>query len=175
MTPTPTRRHGGRIATAIALSVAVGTLVGIAPAGAARLPVHATPVVAAPAGADRLRVGEDAWQLLRLTNAARERRGLEVLQLDREASRIARRHSTTMAAANDLFHTTDVSPYLDGIDWRRWGENVGYTPGSIEGLQDAFMDSTPHRHNVLEPEFRRVAIGTVRVDGVLWVTLFFYG
>jgi uncharacterized protein YkwD len=52
---------------------------------------------------------------------------------------------------------------------------VGYTPGSIEGLQQAFMDSEPHRRNVLEHGFRRVAIGTVRVDGVLWVTLFFYG
>jgi uncharacterized protein YkwD len=80
-----------------------------------------------------------------------------------------------MAAAGDLFHTTDVTPYLAGIDWHRWGENVGYTPGSIDGLQQAFMDSEPHRHNVLEPDFRRVAIGTVRVDGVLWVTLFFYG
>jgi hypothetical protein len=37
------------------------------------------------------------------------------------------------------------------------------------------MDSEPHRHNVLEPGFRRVAIGTVRADGVLWVTLFFCG
>ncbi len=175
MTGTPARRHGGRIAAAIVLSVAIGGLVATAPAGAVRLPVHATPAAASSTGADRLRVGQDAWQLLKLTNAARERRGLKALQLDRERSRIARRHSAAMATIEELFHTTDVSPYLDGIDWRRWGENVGYTPGSIEGLQDAFMGSEPHRLNVLEPEFRRVAIGTVRVDGVLWVTLFFYG
>jgi uncharacterized protein YkwD len=126
-------------------------------------------------GPERLRVGEEAWQLLKLTNAARERRGLIPLRLDRDGSVIARRHSVAMAAAGQLVHTTDVSPYLDGIEWHRWGENVGYTPGGVDGLQQAFMDSEPHRHNVLEPGFRRVAIGTVRADGVLWVTLFFYG
>ena len=170
MTGTSARRHAARIATAIALAVALGGLVGASPAGASPLRVHAAPAVP-----DRLRVGEDAWQLLKLTNAARERRGLAKLQLDREASRVARRHSAAMVAAGELFHTTDVSPYLDGIDWHRWGENVGYTPGSLEGLQQAFMDSDAHRRNVLEPGFRRVAIGTVRVDGVVWVTLFFYG
>jgi uncharacterized protein YkwD len=170
MTGTPIRRHAARIATAVVLVTTLGGLVGVAPAGASTLRAHASAT-----GTDRLRVGEDAWQLLKLTNAARERRGLAKLQLDREASRIARRHTVAMAAAGELFHTTDVSPYLDGVDWRRWGENVGYTPGSIEGLQAAFMDSEPHRRNVLEPGFRRVAIGTVRVAGVLWVTLFFYG
>jgi uncharacterized protein YkwD len=171
MTGTTGRGHGARIATAVLLAATLGALVVTVPAGASPLRVSAAPA----AGPERLRVGEDAWQLLKLTNAARERRGLTKLQLDREASRIARRHSAAMAAAGELFHTTDVTPYLDGIDWHRWGENVGYTPGSVDGLQDAFMDSEPHRHNVLEPGFRRVAIGTVRVDGVLWVTLFFYG
>jgi uncharacterized protein YkwD len=171
MTGISARRHAARIAAAIALAATLGGSVGALPAGASPLRVHAAPTT----GPDRLRVGEDAWQLLKLTNAARERRGLGKLQLDRDASRIARRHSAAMAAASELFHTTDVSPYLQGIDWQRWGENVGYTPGSVDGLQQAFMDSEPHRHNVLEPDFRRVAIGTMRVDGVLWVTLFFYG
>jgi uncharacterized protein YkwD len=175
MTGTPARTNGRRIAAAIALLAVAGSLVLTLPAGASRLRVHASPAHTAVDAPDRRRVDEDAWQLLRLTNAARERHGLVTLQLDRDRSRIARRHSAAMASAQDLFHTTDISPYLDGIDWRRWGENVGYTPGSIQGLQDAFMASTPHRHNVLEGDFRRVAIGTVRIDGVLWVTLFFYG
>jgi uncharacterized protein YkwD len=175
MTGTPARRNGRRIATAIVLFAVMGSLIGSVPAGAAHPRVHASPVNAAGDGTDRRRVGDDAWQLLKLTNAARERHGLPKLELDRDRSRIARRHSAAMATAQELFHTNDVSPYLVGIDWRRWGENVGYTPGSIQGLQDAFMASTPHRHNVLEPDFRRVAIGTVRTDDVLWVTLFFYG
>ena len=80
-----------------------------------------------------------------------------------------------MAHAGKLFHTTDVSVYLDGIDWHAWGENVGYTPGDVAGLQQAFIDSPPHRENILNGAFQQVAIGAVRVDGTLWVTVFFYG
>jgi len=171
MNGTTTTARARRIAAAIVLALSLGSLAQPVPAVASALRAGTAPET----GSDRLRVGEDAWRLLQLTNAARERRGLVKLQLDREASQIARRHSVAMATAGDLFHTTDVSPYLDGVAWHRWGENVGYTPGSIEGLQQAFMDSEPHRANVLQPAFRRVAIGTVRAGGVLWVTLFFYG
>jgi uncharacterized protein YkwD len=45
----------------------------------------------------------------------------------------------------------------------------------VDSVQDAFMDSPPHRTNVLNRAFRNVAIGAARVDGVLWVTVFFYG
>lgn len=34
-----------------------------------------------------------------------------------------------MARAGSLFHTPDDGVYLRAIDWRTWGENVGYMPG----------------------------------------------
>ena len=37
------------------------------------------------------------------------------------------------------------------------------------------MDSPPHRGNILNRAFHQVAIGSVRVDGTLWVTVFFFG
>ena len=122
----------------------------------------------------RIEVGQEAWQLFRATNASRGRFGAPKLLLNREMSTIARRHSLAMARANSLFHTTDVDVYLDGIDWHTWGENVGYTPGDVASIQQAFMDSPPHRENILNSAFRHVAIGAVRVDGTLWVTVFFY-
>jgi uncharacterized protein YkwD len=79
-----------------------------------------------------------------------------------------------MARAGELFHTGDAGVYLDGISWHTWGENVGFTPGDVESIQEAFMDSPPHRTNILNRRFRHVAVGAVRVDGVLWVTVFFY-
>jgi len=90
-------------------------------------------------------------------------------------SQVARRHSLAMSRASELFHTGDVGMYLDGISWQTWGENVGFTPGDLESVQDAFMRSAPHRSNILNGGFRHVAIGAVRVNGVLWVTVFFYG
>jgi uncharacterized protein YkwD len=41
-------------------------------------------------------------------------------------------------------------------------------------MEAAFMASAPHRANILHRTFRHVAIGAVRVDGALWVTVFFY-
>jgi uncharacterized protein YkwD len=81
-----------------------------------------------------------------------------------------------MAQEHSLFHTTNPSSvYLKGVNWHYWGENVGVTGGTVADLESAFMASLPHRQNILNKTFRHVAIGAVRVDGVLWVTVFFYG
>jgi uncharacterized protein YkwD len=82
-----------------------------------------------------------------------------------------------MANKGSIFHTADpAGRYLDGVNWSTWGENVGVTGGTIGDLQQAFMDSPPHRANILNKEFHRVALGTYRdADGLLWVTVFLYG
>ena len=131
----------------------------------------------APAGTrtPRLAVGSDSWRLFKATNQSRGRFDVPQLRLNRELSAIARRHSLAMATNGELFHTANVDVYLHGIDWHIWGENVGYTPGDVEGMERAFMGSPPHRGNILNRAFRQVAIGAVRVDGTLWVTVFFYG
>ena len=120
-------------------------------------------------------IGQESWRLLQATNASRERFDLPQLRLNRELSEIARQHSIAMARAGSLFHTPDVGVYLRTIDWRTWGENVGYTPGDVGSVQAAFMASPTHREHILNDAFRHVAIGSVRVDGTLWVTVFFYG
>ena len=122
-----------------------------------------------------LAIGADAWKLFRATNESRERLARSKLRLNRDLSVIARRHSAAMAQSDELFHTTDVDIYLRWLSWHVWGENVGYTPGDVASVQHAFMNSAPHRENILNPAFREVAIGAVRVGGTLWVTLFFYG
>ena len=133
--------------------------------------------VGAPAAhrSARLQVGGDSWKLFKATNDSRGRFDVPSLQLNRELSVIARRHSLAMSRSGTLFHTSNVDVYLHGIQWHTWGENVGYSPGDVEGLEQAFMDSPPHRGNILNRAFRQVAIGSVRVDGTLWVTVFFFG
>ena len=114
--------------------------------------------------------------MLRATNGSRDHFNLTGVRIDRALSKIARRHSMKMAQEQSLFHTTNPSSvYLKGISWHYWGENVGVTGGTVADLEDAFMASVPHRQNILNRTFRHVAIGAVRVDGVLWVTVFFYG
>ena len=157
----------------ISAAVSAALLLTLAPIAASASPVGA-PDRHAPRVAS---VGGDSWRLFKATNESRGRFGVPKLRLNRELSAIARRHSMAMARRGELFHTTsaEAAAHLQGIDWHIWGENVGFTPQDVTSMQQAFMDSPPHRDNILNREFRQVAIGTVRVDGTLWVTVFFYG
>ncbi len=113
--------------------------------------------------------------MLTATNVSRYHHALHGVWINRDMSQLARKHSIAMANANNLYHTPDpASYYLKGIRWHYWGENVGVTGGTVRDLESAFMASAPHRANILHSTFRHVAIGAVRVDGVLWVTVFFY-
>jgi uncharacterized protein YkwD len=116
-------------------------------------------------------------EMYRATNRTRLHHEIRRVDLRHRISRLARRHSIAMARRGSIFHTADpVDRYLDGTRWRVWGENVGVTSGSIAGLQKAFLDSPSHRANILNRRFRRVAVGAYRDDdGLLWVTIFFYG
>jgi uncharacterized protein YkwD len=110
------------------------------------------------------------------TNQSRVSHNVHRVKINRLLSEQARRHSLAMSRRGELFHTSSApSVYLGGMRWRVWGENVGVTSGTVAGLQRAFMASSGHRANVLNRSFQRVAIGAVRVHGMLWVTVFFYG
>jgi len=113
-------------------------------------------------------------EMFQLTNddrADHDRRGLD---LDAELTRYARRHSQAMADAGEIFHTEKLAAKLKDKDWSAAGENVG-VGSSLSGLEAAFMDSTPHRRNILNRDFDDVAVGVVESDGNFWVTIIFYG
>jgi uncharacterized protein YkwD len=117
-----------------------------------------------------------AWQLFKATNHSRLDHGVHRLSLDREASAIATKHSVAMARRHELFHTSDPTIYLSGVgSWSRWGENIGWTSGTVRDLQRAFMHSSVHRVHILDRTFRHVAVGAVKDGKKLWVTVFFYG
>jgi len=114
-------------------------------------------------------------RMLLATNSSRTNHDLHRVWINRTMSDLARKHSLAMANADSLFHTSDpASYYLNGVDWHYWRENVGVTGGTVHDLEAAFMASTPHRANILHTSFQHVAIGAVRVNGALWVTVFFY-
>jgi uncharacterized protein YkwD len=119
-------------------------------------------------------VAEDRSVMLQLTNESREDRNREALELNRRLSRYAVRHSRAMANRGELFHTEDLAALLQGLDWHVGGENVG-VGDSLDGLQATFMESRPHRQNILCDDFDHTAIGVVQSDGSFWVTVIFYG
>lgn len=129
-----------------------------------------------PIGAEaQERVGR-RLQLVQLTNQDRREHQRPALRFERRISRYARQHSLAMARKGYLFHSTaaQLRGALDGVRWSIGGENVG-VGSSLESLQRAFMASKLHRRNVLRREFRHMAVGIVRQDDRLWVTVIFYG
>ena len=110
--------------------------------------------------------------LFHLLNRSRHRHGRAPLRLSASISRLARRHSVRMARARSLFHQC-MSCILHNHHWRSIGENVG-DAGSVRTMNTLFMNSPPHRENMLCGCFTRVGIGIVRWGGQLWVTEDFY-
>jgi uncharacterized protein YkwD len=141
-------------------------------------PAAGRPVEAADATERSTRVAgaELRDNLLELTNEARERFDRAPLDLARAVSRYATRHSRQMADRGELFHSTwgRLERVLEGTGWQVAGENVGMGP-SIDDVQQAFMRSGPHRHNVLLRAFDHAAIGVVERGGSVWITVVFYG
>ena len=126
---------------------------------------------------DHARAGaaqERRSEMLQLTNGDRADKDRKALKLDRELSRYATKHSREMADAGYLYHSEDLTDVLDGVDWSMGGENVGVS-SSLDELETAFMASKPHRRNILQKGYDHVALGVVKSDGNLWVTVIFYG
>lgn len=115
-------------------------------------------------------------RMLQLTNEARVDHDRRRVALVDRLSHYAKRHSVAMADAGYLFHSDSsvLQKVLAPYDWSIGGENVGVGE-SVDSLQAAFMASKVHRENILRSTFDHTAIGMVRRDGSLWVTVIFYG
>jgi uncharacterized protein YkwD len=112
--------------------------------------------------------------MLSLTNDDRAQHDKAVLRLNTVLSRYATHHSRQMATKGYLFHTADLTSKLKGLNWSIGGENVGFG-STLDGLEGAFMRSTPHRRNILRTGFDHAAVGVIRSNGSFWVTVIFYG
>jgi uncharacterized protein YkwD len=111
----------------------------------------------------------------RKINGARSRRSTHRVSLDKELSRVARRHSWEMDKHNSLYHTTSFDLRRRVTRWRVLGENVGIGQ-SVSSLHKAFMASPAHKRNVMRSDFHHVGVGVRRADtGRIWVTIIFEG
>ena len=163
------RRRGAVVARA---TVPAPTAVPLAPSASA-LPAP-TPVLvplvvsAAPtSGISALPVDANAEAvMIQKVNQERVARGLPALVFDPTMLPVARAHSLDMWLRDYFAH---VNP--DGLDpfdrmsagditFGAAGENLARGP-STEWAHQALMDSPGHRANILQPAFRRIAIGVV--------------
>lgn len=133
-----------------ATAVAVGALAVAAPAA------HAT---------------TEESQFVSLANKERSARGLRSFTVASDLVAVARRHAQRMAASHTIYHNPNLGSDVD--NWQAVGENVGMG-GSASSIHGAFMNSAPHRANILDTDFTQVGMGTAYDDkGVLYVTQVF--
>jgi uncharacterized protein YkwD len=107
-------------------------------------------------------------------NWARWAREIRKLRFSASLSRKAERHSRAMANKGYIYHTRCLSCVFNDYSWSVGGENVG-VGSSMQSLHRAFMDSPPHRRNILYRAYRYIGIGAVKSGGRMWVTVLFMG
>lgn len=54
--------------------------------------------------------------------------------------------------------------------WKKLGENVGCGDVDADALHDAFMNSSAHKANIMDPQFDSVGIGIVMAGDTMFVT-----
>ncbi|MDX6287418.1 MAG: hypothetical protein QOG53_2903 [Frankiales bacterium] len=143
-----------RAATVLALTLSMGTLALVT----GMSPAHAS---------------SDESAFVSDINHARAQHGLSALKVSSQLTSVARRWSQHMASGGcgggqSICHNDNLGSQVSG--WQRIGENVGVGPNE-DSIQNAFMNSSHHRANILDPKFTLVGVGTARgSDGRLYVT-----
>jgi Cysteine-rich secretory protein family len=104
--------------------------------------------------------------LFRATNAARSEQGLAPLQWDELLARAARSHADLMLQRGQLSHVlpgeASLSPRAAqaGVHFQTIAENIGQGP-SVDSIQHSWMNSPPHRANILDPNLNHVGFAVV--------------
>src|SRR4051812_43219305 len=164
------RRHARILLTA---SLAAGPVMGVA------VPATMVTPAAATGGTHVLSVRLNGFeaQLAADINKARRSAGLRPLIVIAGATDVARRWSWHMAGSQVLSHNPSIVAditHSGSSAWTEIAENVGEGPSdNPHSLFQAYMDSPPHRANILDRGARYVDVGTVERDGIAWNTLDF--
>jgi|HubBroStandDraft_6_1064221.scaffolds.fasta_scaffold113247_3 hypothetical protein len=118
--------------------------------------------------------GSDPAQVLfESANHERTAHGLAPLKWSATLAGAARRHALRMAAQNTLSHQLPGEPGMvdrasqAGVRFSSLAENVAEGP-SAEGIHQEWMNSPPHRANLLDPQLDSVGIAVAGRNGVLF-------
>lgn len=112
----------------------------------------------------------ESAQYLSLLNDERTSHGLRPLRSSADLAGVAFSWSASMARTHVLAHNPNLTSQVD--DWQVVGENVGKGP-TVHDLDGAFWRSPEHRANILDSSYEEIGVGSVRRDGVVWITVDF--
>jgi hypothetical protein len=119
------------------------------------------------------KTGSAEQTLLQLANRERVARGLPPLRWSASLAEAARDHALRMAQQNTLSHQLSGEPGMAerasraGVRFSALAENVAYGPSS-EVIHQQWMNSAPHRANLLDRELDSVGIAVADRNGTLF-------
>jgi uncharacterized YkwD family protein len=118
-------------------------------------------------------------EVARLVNLERQKAGLAPLTLSEELSKVARIKSQDMADKNYFSHTSPTygDPFQMmrsfGIKFGYAGENIAKGYRGAESVMNGWMNSSGHRANILNANFKKIGVGYVEARGTTyWTQLF---
>ncbi len=119
-------------------------------------------------------------QVFELVNQERARRGLPLLKLNTELSRVARIKSQDMIDKKYFAHNSPTygSPFQMmqkfGLRFSAAGENIAYGQRTAAEVMQTWMNSAGHRANILSQAYTNIGIGVAKAaNGTLYWTQMF--
>ena len=144
-----------------------------------RVPVLAVPAVLVallvPGTAEASPASEYAANAVQATNVARETNDRKAFKVDECLRGFAVKQARKMAAAGEIFHQ-DLGAIMAECGLVTTGENVayGYRTGR-KVVNQGWMKSDGHRANILNPDFRLVAVAARRDESGTWYAAQVFG
>ncbi len=112
-------------------------------------------------------------RLFLATNIARENQQLPLLKWDDSLAQAARAHAEWLVQNRQLSHQYQGEPDLasrvaqQGAHFQSVAENIAVGP-SADSLQTQWMNSPPHRRNILDPNLNAIGFAVVQQGGSLY-------
>ena len=118
-------------------------------------------------------------KMLALINEERERVGLDKLKLQDNLQQLARKYAKEMWQKQFFSHSNPEGLTIydrlkkNNIKYIMAGENLALAP-TVNLAHKGFMDSPPHKKNIMDPNFQHAGIGAISngKNSIMFVQLF---
>ena len=107
-----------------------------------------------------------------LVNQQRARRHLPLLQASSQLNRSAQGWTNVMVFSDQFTHGSNFASRITAVGymWRTAGENIATGYSTPRGVVNAWMASTGHCQNILNPTYRNVGTGVSNRPVEGWAT-----
>lgn len=121
-------------------------------------------LVEQPQADPMLKLSSDEQAVIDLVNAERKKVGLGPLKANARLTEAARNHAANMAKQDKLEHELDGKTPSDrvsaaGYKYAATGENIGWNYPTPKDAVVGWMNSPPHKENILNPDYTEIGVG----------------